>query len=181
MKNKAVFFDRDGVINKRLIDDYVKSPEEFILNDEIPEIISLVKKNDYLLILITNQQGIGKGIMNIFNLEKIHNYMQNNLINLTGYQFDDIYFSSDLADSNSFRRKPNPGMLLEAIEKWDIDTSKSFMIGDSDSDILAGQKAGVSTILVKSGHSNSSPDYHVANLNELMSLLSKDLLRCQNA
>jgi D-glycero-D-manno-heptose 1,7-bisphosphate phosphatase len=119
--------------------------------------------------------------MNIFNLEKIHNYMQNNLINLTGYQFDDIYFSSDLADSNSFRRKPNPGMLLEAIEKWDIDTSKSFMIGDSDSDILAGQKAGVSTILVKSGHSNSSPDYHVANLNELMSLLSKDLLRCQNA
>lgn len=174
MKNKAFFFDRDGVINHRLVGDYVKTIQQFIIFPDIPQILKQIKLFDFKLILITNQQGVGKGLMSANELDNIHDFMQEQLYH-HGAKFDDIYSCTDLADSKSYRRKPNPGMILEAIEKWNIDPKLSFMIGDSDSDILAGRRAGVRTILVSDKSSNSEPDYNVRDISELKLLVTKIL------
>lgn len=171
MNNRAVFFDRDGIINHRIIGDYVKKPEQFILHKEIPDIFKLLKSNGYLLILITNQQGVGKGLMTNSELEQVHNYMNELLINSCGFAFDDIYFCTELASANSFYRKPNPGMIIDAVNKWNIDVNSSIMVGDADSDIFAGKGAGVKTILVKNSASSAEPDYHLSSIEELYQLL----------
>lgn len=157
---KAVFFDRDGVVNERKIGGYVEKPYEFRFIEEFLDIFRLIKK-DHLAILVTNQQGIGKGIMNDEDLKLVHDYMQGELEKLTGYQFDDIFYCPDLEESGSFRRKPNPGMFVEAIEKWKIDKSKSIMIGDSISDYLAAHTAGIRTLLIGNFDISLYPDLMV--------------------
>ncbi len=114
--NKAIFFDRDGIVNYRPVGDYVKSPQEFRFLPDFLEFFVFIKKNNYLAIVITNQQGIGKGLMTDEDLSIIHLKMQEDLFNITGYNFDDIYYCPDLALTPSQRRKPNPGMILEAVE-----------------------------------------------------------------
>lgn len=170
--NKAIFFDRDGIVNHRLIDDYVKSVSEFVLLDDFIALFKQIKELGYLAILITNQQGIGKGLMNINDLKEIHDFMQNQIFANTGYHFDDIYYCSDLAASNSFRRKPNPGMILEAIEKWNINPEKSWFIGDSKSDAKAGNAANVNTILI-GNFENDLADLIFPNLDQLNKKLDK--------
>lgn len=172
MKNKAVFFDRDGVVNKRIFGDYVKSVEQFELIPEIPPIMKFLKDNSYLLILITNQQGVGKGMMSQLELDLVHQFMQDELSRF-GVKFDDIFFCTEIAQNNSYRRKPNPGMILEAIDKYDIDPAKSYMIGDSGSDIIAGQRAGLKTILISKDLQNSNPDYYVSAHSELANMNEK--------
>ncbi len=147
-KGKAIFFDRDGVVNYRMVKDYVKRTEEF---NFIPDFFSFfleAKRNGYYAFLITNQQGIGKGVMTEDDLALVHGLMQMTLQEKTGFCFDEIYYCTDLAEMKSLRRKPNPGMLLEAISKWNIDVERSWMIGDRRSDILAGTRAGVRTLLI---------------------------------
>ncbi|HYF02468.1 MAG TPA: HAD family hydrolase [Patescibacteria group bacterium] len=146
--NKAFFFDRDGIVNRRKMGDYVYSINEFEFLPHFFSLFKSVKESGFLAILITNQQGIGKGLMTEEALREIHAHMQRELLKETGFQFDDMYFCADLASANSFRRKPQPGMLLDAIKKWGIDAEKSWMIGDSISDAQAGKAAGVKTILI---------------------------------
>ncbi|MFP4369286.1 MAG: D-glycero-alpha-D-manno-heptose-1,7-bisphosphate 7-phosphatase [Candidatus Kapaibacterium sp.] len=145
---RCVFFDRDGVVNIRKMGGYIQSVEEFKFIEDFLPIFKRIKEKGYLAILVTNQQGIGKGIMTEEVLKEIHNHMQLHLLDYTGYSFDDIYFCPELDSAGSFRRKPNPGMLLEAIDKWDIDKENSFMIGDTDKDAIAGRKAGIKTIII---------------------------------
>lgn len=168
--NKAVFFDRDGIVNYRLIDDYVKSITQFVIIPDFPELFKVIKKSGYIAILITNQQGIGKGLMSIEDLENINALMQDILFKLSGYKFDDIFYCPDLEESNSFRRKPNPGMILEAADKWNIDLTNSYMIGDSESDIIAGKKAGVKTILINTNHNIEFADYNCNSIKECLDL-----------
>jgi D-glycero-D-manno-heptose 1,7-bisphosphate phosphatase len=146
--NKAVFFDRDGIVNVLLDNAYVRNPEEFTFIPEFFEFYKSVKKLGFLTIIITNQQGIGKGIMTDEDLELVHDYMQNEMIKLTGSKFDDIFSCGELHAANSNRRKPNPGMFLEAIEKWDIDVKHSIMIGDSERDAEGSDKVGIKSILI---------------------------------
>jgi D-glycero-D-manno-heptose 1,7-bisphosphate phosphatase len=113
---RAVFFDRDGIVNIRIVSDYVKKIEEFIFIEDFFDLFSIVKRLGYLAILVTNQQGIGKGLMTSDDLEKVHNFMNEKLQEKTNYKFDAIYYCPDLAQSGSKRRKPNPGMFIEAIE-----------------------------------------------------------------
>lgn len=148
--NRAFFCDRDGIINQRIIGDYVKSVEQFVFIDDFFMIFSHFTKLGYLPILITNQQGIGKGLMSENDLNSIHRFMNSYLLKNTGHQFIDIFFAPELNDISSKRRKPNPTMILEAAEKHNIDTKHSFMLGDSKSDILAGKNAGCKTILISS-------------------------------
>jgi D-glycero-D-manno-heptose 1,7-bisphosphate phosphatase len=147
-ENKAIFFDRDGIINYRIVGGYVESKHQFKFIPDFFDLFYLIKKIGYLAIIISNQQGVGKGILSLQDLEQIHSYMQKRLINLFGFGFDDIFYCTDLTGSGSFRRKPNHGMLLEAIEKWNIDPKSSYMIGDSLTDVIAGKKAGTKTILI---------------------------------
>lgn len=146
--NKCFFFDRDGIVNIRKFDGYIKTYDEFEFIPEFLEIFKKIEKQGFLKIIITNQQGVGKGLMTEEELSKVHNLMQFNLYQKLGYSFDDIYYSPDLANSGSKSRKPEPGMILDAIDKWDIDKENSYFIGDSESDAIAGQRAGIKTILI---------------------------------
>jgi len=160
MSKKAFFFDRDGIINKRKIDGYITTKEQFIFEDDFFNIFKTIVLQDFLTIVITNQQGVGKGLMSESDLLEIHTLMQDILLEKTGFQFDGIYYCSDLATSGSFRRKPNPGMIVEAIEDFNIDTNGSWIIGDSPSDVQAGKSAGCQTILI----GDYPPDFPNADL-----------------
>lgn len=175
MPNKAVFFDRDGIVNHRKINDYIKTIDEFKFIPQFFETFKIVKENNYLALLVTNQQGIGKGLYSITDLAVIHNNMQEKLLQHTGFKFDDIAFCPSLHEVNDFRRKPNPGMLLEFIEKYDLDTENCWMVGDSESDILAAEKAGIKSILIRYNFNRCNPTFRFDNLEKLNLVLSKIL------
>jgi D-glycero-D-manno-heptose 1,7-bisphosphate phosphatase len=146
--NKALFLDRDGVINTRLVGQYVRTPGEFELILDVVPILKLAKKRGYQLVLITNQQGIGKGLMSTRDLGLVHDHMQQSLQSAGAPAIDAIYWCSDLDGSGSTHRKPAPGMLLDAMRDHDIEASASWFVGDSRSDAQAGRAAGVKTLLL---------------------------------
>ncbi len=141
--SKALFVDRDGVINKRMSDhDYVKSWSEFIFN---PKSLSILKKgnnNGYRIIVITNQRGIGRGIISPKTFVAISRKMVKELRN-KDIVIDAIYYCPHLIKDNCSCRKPKPGLIVQAAKDYNLDLKKSLMIGDSEEDILAAKKAGV--------------------------------------
>ena len=146
--NRALFLDRDGVINTRLVGEYVRHPHEFTLIPGIVPLLQLAHALGYQLIVITNQQGIGKGLMTRDDLDRVHQHMQALLQEAGSPVIDAIYVCCDLANTNSTHRKPAPGMLLDAMRDYQIDASKSWFVGDSLSDAQAGMAAGVKTLLI---------------------------------
>ncbi len=144
--NKAVFLDRDGVINRKLENDYVKKWDEFCFLPGVFEAIKTIREKGYLVIVVTNQRGIAKGFMTEKDLEEIHQKMQKEL-ETHGAQVDDIFFCPHDISDNCNCRKPKPGMLIQAQNKWDIDFTQSYIIGDSNSDIEAGHQVGCQGIL----------------------------------
>ena len=168
--NKALFLDRDGIINERIPNDYVKSPSEFKLIPESLGFFAWAKKHGYLTVIVTNQQGIGKGLMTEHDLADVHAYMCSLLAD-HGFTPDAIEFCSDLAGTNSSRRKPAPGMLLDAAQKLDIDLSSSWMIGDSISDAQAGKHAGTTTILVGDYTEVPEADFICTHVGECVKIL----------
>jgi len=171
-KRKAVFFDRDGIVNFRIVGEYIKLEDNFRFTPDFLEIFPKIKKLGYLAILISNQKGVGKGLMTDAELQNIHHYMSLQLKELTGESFDDVFYCTDVSPEESWRLKPNPGMLLEAIEKWDIDPQNSWIVGDSDKDILAGKGAGVRTVLIGIPEYNAvEPDYSFPSLIDFYKIL----------
>lgn len=171
-KKKAIFFDRDGIVNFRIVGEYINVEENFHFIPDFLDIFSKVKQLGYLVILVSNQKGVGKGLMKYSELDQIHNFMTRKLYELTGETFDDIYYCTDTSTEDSFRLKPNPGMLLEAIEKWNIDPTVSWIVGDSDKDILAGKRAGVKTVLIGLPEENNvEPDLCFPSLLEFFKRL----------
>ena len=150
-KYSSLFLDRDGVINYK-INGYVESFDTLkFIPGSIDAICNLRVLFNYIII-ITNQQGIGKGIMNEEDLLLLHTQMINNIESLGGY-IDNIYFCPHLESSNCDCRKPNPGMFIQAKKDYpDIIFSESYMIGDSDSDILAAQSVGIKAIKVNDNY-----------------------------
>ncbi len=173
MKRKAVFFDRDGIVNYRIVGEYINSKEHFHFIPDFFYVFSKLKELGYLVILVSNQKGVGKGLMTQEELYQVNEFMIQELIDRTGSKFDDVFYCVDVAEETSPRLKPNPGMLLEAIEKWNIDPLCSWIVGDSSKDILAGKRAGIKTILVGISDEKESvePDYFVNNLFEILQLI----------
>ena len=143
---KAIFLDRDGVINKER-KDYVKSIEEFQILDGVPESIKMLKEKGFVVIVITNQSAINRGLVTIETLNEIHNHLQK-ILKDNNTSIDDFYFCPHIPDENCQCRKPNPGMLIKAVQEHDLDMNQSFMIGNSLTDIQAAQKAGCKGILL---------------------------------
>ena len=141
-KNKAIFLDRDGVINKKR-NDYVKSIKELEIFPDSGELISKLKKMGYLIIVITNQSVINRGIITSQELKKIHLQIKEQC------SIDRFYFCPHRPDENCDCRKPKSGLLINAINEFSIDTSNSWMVGDCLTDIQAGEKVGCKTILLK--------------------------------
>ena len=162
----TLFLDRDGVINKKLPNDYVKNIEEFEFIEGAEEAISKLGSIFGRVVVVTNQQGIGKGLMTVKDLNEVHDYMQSSLIQMGG-KIDKIYFCPDLADSKSNCRKPNTGMAEEARNEFpEIDFKKSIMVGDSLSDMQMGKRVGMFTVFVNAGGSIKEADYQVGSLKE---------------
>jgi D-glycero-D-manno-heptose 1,7-bisphosphate phosphatase len=146
-KNKAVFLDRDGVINKKIIGDYVKCWEEFEFLSGVKEAIKLLNQANFKVIIITNQAGIGRGVMNESQLQMIHQKMLDEL-QTDGAKIDAIYYCPHHPDDNCNCRKPKTGMLKQADKDFNIDFKNSWMIGDESKDIEAGKKMGCKTYMV---------------------------------
>jgi histidinol-phosphate phosphatase family protein len=177
MNKGAVFFDRDGIVNQRIFGDYVKALSDFVFIEDFFETFRIVKNHNLLSFIITNQQGIGKGLMTAEELHSIHHFMNQKLIQKTGFTFDEIFFCPSLESDNDYYRKPNPGMILEAIEKYNLTKEKCIIIGDSESDIIAGIKAGIQTIYISTVKMQNDiiPNYSFINMNELNQNLHKIL------
>jgi D-glycero-D-manno-heptose 1,7-bisphosphate phosphatase len=164
--HRAVFFDRDGVVNRRRVADYVKEWEEFEFLPEIFDVLPRVHAAGYLAVLVTNQRGIARGLMSEDALAGIHDAMQAELARRASVRFDAIYFCPHERDAGCACRKPLPGMLVDAARDHGIDLGRSWMIGDSESDIEAGRAAGCRTILIAGDGVDSAADIVVGSLEE---------------
>lgn len=141
---RTLFLDRDGVLNMLRRKDYVKCPDELVVLPGVPEAMDLLRKQFGRIFVVTNQQGIGKGLMTEADLANVHA----KLLKTIG-SIDRIYHCPDLECTHSFRRKPNIGMALQARRDFpDIRLKDSIMVGDSRTDMLFGRRCGMTTVLV---------------------------------
>jgi D-glycero-D-manno-heptose 1,7-bisphosphate phosphatase len=146
-KYTTLFLDRDGVINHK-IDGYVQFFSQFKFIEDVPESIARLSNYFIRIIIVTNQQGIGKKIMTENQLFDLHDKMLFE-INKIGGKIEKIYYCLHLESANCNCRKPKSGMLLKAKEDFpDIDFSKSILIGDSDTDIIAAENVNIKSIQV---------------------------------
>jgi D-glycero-D-manno-heptose 1,7-bisphosphate phosphatase len=170
----AIFLDRDGVINKKIDNDYVKTWDEFKFIKDAPEAIAFLRKQCKYLIVVTNQRGIAKGVMSIKSLEQIHDKMLIEL-NDKGAYIDGVYYCPE--EEGSYCRKPNTGMAMEAKSDFpEIDFGRSLMIGDSKSDLEFGKKLGMKTIWVDNANIAIPPELFnlkVISIKELVQDWSK--------
>jgi histidinol-phosphate phosphatase family protein len=161
-----LYLDRDGVINEKIDNDYVKNWDEFIFINESLIAISILSEIFNKIFIVTNQRGIGKGMMTTKDLKLIHDKMISKIESNKG-KIDRIYYCPDVEDS-SFNRKPNPGMALHSKNDFnDVDFKKSFMVGDQLSDIEFGKNLGMKTILIgnlKITRQNLIPDHKFSTL-----------------
>lgn len=175
-KQKAIFLDRDGVINKNV--GFLKDINDFELLPKVSEAIKLINEAGYLAIVITNQPIIARGEVTFEELEMIHNKMET-LLGNDGAYLDAIYFCPHHPDKGfegerkEYKivcdcRKPKPGMIFKAEKDFNIDLNQSYMVGDSKIDIQCGKNAGVKTILINELNEdlNIKPDYICYNLYE---------------
>lgn len=154
----TLFLDRDGVINVRIIDGYVTKVEEFEFLPNVLESLRIFKDKFKYIIVATNQQGVGKGIMTIEDVEKVHDYMVHE-IRENGGDINKVYFCPQLKSDPDNYRKPSPQMALLAKKEFqEIDFEKSIMIGDMDSDIEFGKNAGMKTIFIGDNELKTNPD-----------------------
>jgi len=143
--NKAVFLDRDGTINVDY--GYVYKLEDLQIIDKVPESLLRLAEAGFLLIIITNQSGVGRG----FFTEEAVDYFNKSLISKLsekGVKITDVFVCIHNPDQNCDCRKPSPKLILDAIKKYDIDPTRSFMVGDKESDVLSGKKAGLISFLL---------------------------------
>lgn len=180
-KQKAIFLDRDGTINKYV--GFLRNIDDFELLPGVAEAIKRINSFGYLAIVVTNQPVIARGEVTFEQLDEIHNKMET-LLGQEGAYLDAIYFCPHHPDKgfegevpelkiDCDCRKPKPGMLLRAAEDFNIDISSSWMVGDGKNDILAGQNAGCKTALI--GEEDYSQDMTVESLLDFTKRFFKQL------
>jgi UDP-glucose-4-epimerase GalE len=148
-KKKAIFLDRDGTIN----DDpgYLSDPAQMKLLPEVGQALRLLKQAGYLLVVISNQSGVGRGLIQIETIPKIHERL-NELLAAWAVQIDDFGLCFHLPSEKCDCRKPKPKLVLNAAAKWNIDITESYFVGDRGSDLAAGVAAGCKAVaLVRTG------------------------------
>ncbi len=173
-KQKAIFLDRDGTINKDV--GFLRNIDAFELLDGVAEAIKKINESGYLTIVVTNQPVIARGEVSFEELEEIHNKMET-LLGKAGAYIDGLYYCPHhphkgyKGERPELKiececRKPKPGMLIKAAEDFNIDLEKSWMIGDGENDVLAGKNAGCKTVLI--GSQDYKQDYTVSSLKEFV-------------
>ncbi len=175
-KSWTLFLDRDGVINKKLENDYVKHWIEFEFIDGVFDALKYLDKVFGTIVVVTNQQGIGKGLYRTEDLEIIHKNMLYE-IDYHGGRIDKVYFSPYLSSQNHPTRKPGIGMAHLARQDYPgIDFSKSLMVGDSMSDMEFGKTAGMTTVFISvNGSKDPKVDFNFSSLNEFITALQNSI------
>ena len=174
MAIKTIFLDRDGVINKEV--GYLHRVEDFIFVNGVFEACQSFKKLDYQIIIISNQSGIARGYFTLFEYEKLTKWMLNQF-SKKNISILDVFFCPHGPKSKCGCRKPRPGMIIDAMNKYNIDLEKSWMIGDKETDIEAANLAGISnTILLRSGHiineSHSKSKHIIDSIKDSINLIN---------
>jgi len=151
MKNKAVFLDRDGTINKNF--GYVFNKSNFVWLKNSIKAIKFLNQKNFLVIVVSNQSGIARKLFSKKDVNKLHTWMNSvlkkNNAKINYFYYSDYHPRFSKIHKNSYLRKPNPGLILNAIKKHKINIKKTFMIGDSMTDKLAAKKANIKFILKK--------------------------------
>jgi D-glycero-D-manno-heptose 1,7-bisphosphate phosphatase len=144
--NKAVFLDRDGVINRKasIEGEYIKRWKDMEILPGVGQAINWLNRSGFQVIVVTNQRGVAKGLITAAELESMHERMCQELAS-AGAKIRAIYYCPHELDPPCACRKPEPGLLLEAALEHSIDLAVSWMIGDSEKDVEAGKKAGCRT------------------------------------
>ena len=168
--SSCIFLDRDGVINRDRV-NYAYRLEDFVLLPRVPEALQRLKEAGYLLVVVTNQSGIAKGIYTREQMQACHQYMNE----ATGHIIDMIYYAPyHPSVSESLTRKPDSLMLEKAIAKFNIDTDNSWMIGDKERDLVPAQKLGIKGILVDETHPETIAKATVSSLWEAAEWILKN-------
>ena len=179
-KQKAIFLDRDGTINKYV--GFLRNIDDFELIDGVAEAIRKINESGYLAIVVTNQPVIARGEVSFNELEEIHNKMET-LLGKEGAYLDAIYYCPHHPHKgyegerpelkiDCDCRKPKPGMLLKAAEDFNIDLSQSWMIGDGQNDVVAGINAGCKTVLIGDSNENYGQTESKSSILEFMKSLA---------
>lgn len=172
---KAIFLDRDGVINKDPgLNSYVSKIEDFIINKGVYEALINLQKKGFILIVITNQSGIARGHYSKEDFFKITDFMINDLKN-KGIEIKEVYFCPHHPDENCNCRKPKIFFVEEARKKYNIDLENSWLIGDSETDIELGINSRCKTILVGEKHINLKPDFKSKDLLEASKIIENGI------
>lgn len=184
--NKAVFLDRDGTLNED--PGYLGDPCKLKLFPDVGEALSLLKnKNNFLLIVVSNQSGVARGLITEEEVVMVNQEINTKLAEFN-VKIDAFYYCPFHPEFNSEKdcecRKPSPSMILNAAIEHNIDLSSSYIVGDSAADIMAGKNAGIKTVLVKSGYGketfsilqneNNFPSFVAENLNEASKFIIND-------
>lgn len=172
----SLFLDRDGVINKRIFGGYITSIEEFEFLPGVEDAIKQFSDTFHLVFVVTNQQGIAKGIMSERNLLEIHNYMCDQVY-LKGGKIDKCYFAPNMKGAEDDMRKPSPAMAdLAKMEFPEIDFKCCVMIGDTDTDIEFGKNLGMKTVRIKTEEPiNIIADLTVSGLDEFAKMIKNEI------
>lgn len=173
----AFFFDRDGVVNRSPGEGYVLRWKDFRFSEGIFEALTFLRAKGFVLVLVTSQQGVGKGLMTHAALDDIHERMQAELQRHDA-AFDAIYTCTCLAhDPRCTCRKPSPEMILHAAREHDLDLAKSWLVGDRDRDIQMAMNAEVpNTIRIRDGHKLVVAANHVLDGTEGLLTLLREVL-----
>lgn len=170
----SLFLDRDGVINHRIVGDYVRNIEQLKLYSQIEKTIANLSRLFAHTFVVTNQQGVGKGLMSTDDVNKVHNYISDK-VSLENGKIDAFYFAPQLKSENHPLRKPGIGMALKAkMEFPNVDFHKSVMVGDSESDIIFGKKTGMKTVFIQTQSKkldSVEADFSFASLEEFAKTL----------
>jgi D-glycero-D-manno-heptose 1,7-bisphosphate phosphatase len=165
--SRAVFLDRDGVINNTLFKmGKMRAPyslDEFSFIGGVPEAVKLLKQKGFVLIVVTNQPDVARGWVSRDQVDVVNGFIMQEL------ELDDLFACFHTEKDDCQCRKPRPGMILSAERKWNVDLAKSFMVGDRMSDVEAGLSAGCKTILVGEGEVDigvRAPHHHCRDLLE---------------
>jgi len=175
-KNKAIFFDRDGVVNKELIvNGIIDSPssvEEVRLYEDAAEAIRYSNKRGYLVIIATNQPRIARGSMIKTVAQEINDRVIS-LLKKEGAAVDGVYMCPHDDADNCKCRKPRPGMILQASKEHDIDLSGSYFVGDREKDVVAGKTAGCRTVILQRRYNAGiRADFMIRSLKELKGIIA---------
>ncbi|MCA2005271.1 MAG: HAD family hydrolase [Ignavibacterium sp.] len=185
--NKAIFLDRDGTINED--PGYLGNPEQVVLLPTVGDALYTLKNQlNFLLIVVSNQSGVARGLITEEDVRHV-NHRINELLSAYNVNIDEFYYCTTHPEFNSedecLCRKPSPKMILDAAKKFNIDISKSYLIGDNVSDIECAYNVGCKSILVKTGYGlesinvlqkqNKFPSFVAENLMDATNFIIKDI------